>query len=61
MAILQQMTTEAIRWYDNHVADVSDRYESVKAEAVHAWLSDLIPKTPAVVLDVGSGTGRDAA
>jgi SAM-dependent methyltransferase len=53
--------SDAIRWYDANVQDVSRRYESVAAETVHGWLVDLLPNAPAVVLDVGAGTGRDAA
>jgi protein-L-isoaspartate O-methyltransferase len=37
------------------------RYESVAAETVHGWLVDLLPNAPALVLDIGAGTGRDAA
>ena len=39
----------------------SRRYESVAAETVHGGLVDLLPIAPALVLDVGAGTGRDAA
>jgi SAM-dependent methyltransferase len=53
--------SDAIRWYDAHVFDVSRRYESVAAESLHGWLVDLLPNAPALVLDVGAGTGRDAA
>lgn len=53
--------SDAIRWYDANVEDVSRRYESVAGETVHGWLVDLLPATPALVLDVGAGTGRDAA
>jgi protein-L-isoaspartate O-methyltransferase len=53
--------SDAIRWYDANVQDVSRRYESLAAETVHGWLVDLLPNAPAVVLDVGAGTGRDAA
>ena len=35
--------------------------ESVAAETIHSWLVDLLPSAPALVLDVGAGTGRDAA
>ena len=55
------MMPDAIRWYDQNVSDVSRRYESVAAETVHGWLVDLLPIAPALVLDVGAGTGRDAA
>jgi SAM-dependent methyltransferase len=40
---------------------VSRRYESVAAETIQGWLVDLLPNPPALVLDVGAGTGRDAA
>ncbi|MBM4073916.1 MAG: class I SAM-dependent methyltransferase [Planctomycetes bacterium] len=53
--------SDAIRWYDANAEDVSRRYESVAAEIVHGWLVDLLPSAPALVLDVGAGTGRDAA
>ncbi|MEU0950380.1 methyltransferase domain-containing protein [Streptomyces canus] len=36
-------------------------YESVSFEDVHGTLLDLLPEAPARVLDVGAGTGRDAA
>ena len=53
--------SDAIRWYDANVEALSQRYESVAAETVHGWLVDLLPSAPALVLDVGAGTGRDAA
>ena len=56
MAILRRMMPDAIRWYDQHVSDVSRRYESVAA-TVHGWLVDLLPNAPALVLDIGAGTG----
>jgi protein-L-isoaspartate O-methyltransferase len=55
------MMPDAIRWYGQNVSDASRRYESVAAETVHGWLVDLLPNAPALVLDVGAGTGRDAA
>lgn len=51
----------SVGWYDSNIEDLSHRYESLAAEAVHAWLVDLLPSAPALVLDVGAGTGRDAA
>lgn len=36
-------------------------YENVSFEDVHGALLDLLPEAPARVLDVGAGTGRDAA
>src|SRR5690606_31340081 len=53
--------TGAIAWYDANAETVSERYESVASERVHGWLLDLLPPAPALVLDVGAGSGRDAA
>ena len=52
---------DAIAWYDANAELASHRYESVAFERVHGWLADLLPKPPAAVLDVGAGSGRDAA
>ena len=57
----QWMMSDAIRWYDQNISEVSRRYESVAANTVHGWLDDLLPNAPALVLDIGAGTGRDAA
>ena len=40
---------------------LADRYEDVAPELVHGWLTDLLPSQPATILDVGAGSGRDAA
>jgi len=40
---------------------LAELYESVPSETVHDWLVDLLPEAPAAVLDVGAGSGRDAA
>jgi SAM-dependent methyltransferase len=37
------------------------RYESLSAADVHRAVLHLLPTSPAQVLDIGSGTGRDAA
>jgi SAM-dependent methyltransferase len=52
---------DAINWYDVHADAVAGEYEAVPAEQVHAWLNDILPDKPALVFDVGAGTGRDAA
>ena len=46
---------------DLEVAAVAARYESVAAADVNDWLRYLLLPAPARVLDVGAGTGRDAA
>jgi SAM-dependent methyltransferase len=48
-------------WYGAHVEDVSSRFEALEAEDLHRWMTDLLPDAPALALDVGAGTGRDAA
>lgn len=53
--------TDAIAWYDARAEALADRYETVASERVHSWLKDLLPPKPATVLDVGAGSGRDAA
>ena len=36
-------------------------YEAVPPVTIASWLADLLPAVLAVVLDVGAGTGRNAA
>ncbi|MGE0699155.1 MAG: class I SAM-dependent methyltransferase [Hyphomicrobiaceae bacterium] len=37
------------------------RYEAVSFEEVHGQVMHLIPQSPSIILDVGAGSGRDAA
>ena len=53
--------TNPISWYDARARDLAVQYESIQPEKLHAWLMDLLPTGQALVLDVGAGTGRDAA
>ena len=53
--------SDAHRWYDKHASEISSRYESIRADVVNGWLIDLLPDAPALVLDIGAGSGRDAA
>jgi SAM-dependent methyltransferase len=53
--------SEAQAWYDANAEAVVLRYEQVAPELVHGWLSSLLPSVPASILDVGAGSGRDAA
>ncbi len=43
------------------VREAAARYESVDASRINEWLLDFLPPKPAAVLDVGAGSGRDAA
>lgn len=47
--------------YSEQAAQFLSRYDSMRFEDVHASIMHLIPETPGIVLDIGSGTGRDAA
>lgn len=50
-----------ISQYDGRVKELSAKYETLRFEDVHANLVPYLPETPASILDVGCGTGRDAA
>ena len=46
--------------YADEVDDIFIRYEARDPAAIHAPWSQYFPEPPAKVLDIGSGTGRDA-
>ena len=46
---------------DIEAREAAARYETVSAELVNDWLIDQLPHDKACILDVGSGSGRDAA
>ncbi|MBY0332884.1 MAG: class I SAM-dependent methyltransferase [Acetobacteraceae bacterium] len=37
------------------------QYESIRFADLHGWMLDLLPTAPGSILDVGAGSGRDAA
>ncbi len=47
--------------YAEEAADLFKRYESISGAETHKAVLHLIPAAPARILDVGAGTGRDAA
>jgi SAM-dependent methyltransferase len=53
--------SDPVRWYDAHAAELVTTYEAVRSERLHAWFADLLPGAGGLALDVGAGTGRDAA
>ena len=55
------MSSRAIAWYDQHASTLVSTYESLDFKAAHGWMLDLLPKGRGLILDVGAGTGRDAA
>ncbi len=46
--------------YDEKAKEYSERYESLTFEKVHVDIMPFIPSSPARILDVGAGSGRDA-
>lgn len=54
-------TNETIQVYSDRAKEFADRYESLSFESVYSDSLDLLPVSPALVLDVGAGSGRDAA
>lgn len=48
--------------YEGEAAEaLAARYEALRPAEVHSWLADLLPPGRGTVLDVGAGSGRDAA
>ena len=48
-------------WYEKHAREVAATYEAVDAEDMLYWLQDFLPAKGGRILDVGAGSGRDAA
>lgn len=55
------MTQLVLDGYDRNATDLFERYDALDARTVNAPILHLIPQKPACILDVGAGTGRDAA
>lgn len=56
--------TDAIKGTDGYAREAPEllvRYEAISFAEAHSEILHLLPKTPGAVLDIGSGTGRDAA
>ena len=47
--------------YAETAATLAQQYESITFEQVHSDALHLIPAVPCLILDIGAGTGRDAA
>jgi 2-polyprenyl-3-methyl-5-hydroxy-6-metoxy-1,4-benzoquinol methylase len=55
------VSTLAVSFYNRRAAALVPAYGSVTFEQVHNFALPYLPALPARVLDVGAGTGRDAA
>ncbi len=47
--------------YDLHATELAQQYERLQFEQVHADVLYLVPAAPGLVVDIGAGSGRDAA
>lgn len=61
MPRLTAASQRSIKFYNSSAKKVSALYESTSFDAVHAGVLDLLPKKGSRVLDIGAGSGRDAA
>jgi SAM-dependent methyltransferase len=52
---------DSIGPYEQGFAEFAARYEAVDPAVLHARLTPFLPARPGLALDVGAGTGRDAA
>lgn len=55
------MLDDIFRFYTNHASRLAQDYESVDPNHIHRAWRDHLPTPPARAMDVGAGTGRDAA
>ena len=54
--------TAIVAWYDAHARELADGYEGLDAAQTHPRLFEMLRGVKrATILDVGAGTGRDAA
>jgi protein-L-isoaspartate O-methyltransferase len=61
-SLASQRNSDTIGPYDAKAGVLAARYETVRADAVHAALLQFIPHGPDLIaLDVGAGSGRDGA
>lgn len=51
----------AIPFYEQHATRLTQQYDALSFEDVHANLLNILPPAAATVLDIGAGSGRDAA
>lgn len=54
-------TRGTIQIYNDRADELTAAYESLKFEDVHSDMLDIMPRASALVLDIGAGSGRDAA
>ena len=60
-AAVKPVRVSGTEHYAEEAPELFKRYESISFAEAHRHVMHLLPKEPCRVLDVGSGTGRDAA
>jgi SAM-dependent methyltransferase len=55
------VSPDAIDWYNAHAEAMCTRYEDIPTLWLEKEFSGILPDRPALILDVGAGSGRDAA
>lgn len=50
-----------MKFYERNAHSLADQYESLDPEHLHRSWAQLLPDTPGLALDLGAGSGRDAA
>lgn len=55
------MIDDVMRGYAQVTAEWIARSEAISPEQLYAHVADLLPVSPSTVVDIGAGTGRDAA
>src|ERR1700730_11567596 len=55
------MIDEVLQSYAAASADLITRFEGVSPARLYAPIADLLPSSPSRIVDIGAGTGRDAA
>lgn len=55
------ITVRGTEGYAQQAEDLFARYEGIPPQEAHRAVLHLIPPAPAAILDIGAGTGRDAA
>ena len=55
------MSNTVLAGYENAEPGMINRFEAISSEKLYRPVEEVLPKQPATVLDIGAGTGRDAA
>lgn len=55
------MLDDVLRGYAAASTELISRYEAISSAQLYAPVADLFPVSPSRILDIGAGTGRDAA